>query len=62
MKQFVVVGCGRFGRACAIELSNTGHEVLLIDNNEDTVDEMSRIVTHAVYIEHLTENSFSWCW
>ena len=59
MKQFVVVGCGRFGRACAIELSNTGHEVLLIDNNEDTVDEMSRIVTHAVYIEHLTENSLS---
>ncbi len=59
MKQFVVIGCGRFGRAFAIELSNTGNEVLLIDNNEDTVDEMSRIVTHAVYIEHLTENSLS---
>ncbi|MDY6064714.1 MAG: TrkA family potassium uptake protein [Finegoldia sp.] len=57
MKQFVVIGCGRFGRACSMELSKNGHEVLLIDNNEDTVDEMSKIVTHAVYVENLTETS-----
>lgn len=57
MKQFVVIGCGRFGKALATNLSELDHEVLLIDNNQDTVDEMSRIVTHAVCADVTVEGT-----
>ncbi|MCI7239957.1 potassium channel family protein [Aerococcus suis] len=57
MKQFVVIGCGRFGAACATELTREGYDVLLIDNNEETVDDMSKVVTHAIYIDHLSESN-----
>jgi len=57
MKQFVVIGCGRFGKSLATNLSELDHEVLLIDNNQDTVDEMSRIVTHAVCADVTVEGT-----
>ena len=31
MKQFVVIGCGRFGSSVAKTLYDLGHEVLAID-------------------------------
>src|SRR5690625_199463 len=57
MKQFVVIGCGRVGKSLATNLSELDHEVLLIDNNKDTVDEMSRIVTHAVCADVTVEGT-----
>ena len=48
MKNFVVIGLGRFGSAIASELSALGHEVLAIDTDEERVQQVADRVTHAV--------------
>ncbi|QQK07520.1 potassium channel family protein [Miniphocaeibacter halophilus] len=48
MKQFVVIGCGRFGKSLALKLSELNQEVLVIDQDEDVVNEISPSVTYAV--------------
>ena len=48
MKQFAVIGCGRFGKALAIKLSELEQEVLAIDIDENVINEISSSVTHAV--------------
>lgn len=48
MKQFAVIGCGRFGKALAIKLSELDQEVLVIDKDENIINEISPYVTHAV--------------
>ena len=48
MKQFVVIGMGRFGVSVATELYKMGHEVLAIDHDVDRVDDIADMVTHAV--------------
>lgn len=48
MKQFAVIGCGRFGKALAIKLSELDQEVLAIDIDENVINEISSYVTHAV--------------
>lgn len=48
VKQFVVFGLGRFGKSVATTLAENGCEVLVIDANENTVNEMADIVTYAV--------------
>jgi trk system potassium uptake protein TrkA len=48
MKQFIVIGIGRFGSALAQRLYNLGHEVLAIDSNEEEIQKISDKVTHAV--------------
>ncbi len=48
MKQFIVIGIGRFGKAVAERLYELGHEVLAIDTNEEAIQKISDKVTHAV--------------
>ncbi len=48
MKQYVVIGCGRFGASVAKTLYELGHDVLVIDNNEEIIQHISDSVTHAV--------------
>lgn len=48
MKQFVVIGCGRFGSSVAKTLYDLGHEVLAIDLDEEKVQDISDSVTCAV--------------
>ncbi len=48
MRQFAVIGLGRFGASVATNLFRMGYEVLAIDANEDKVREMADEVTHAV--------------
>ena len=50
MRQFVVIGAGRFGRAMAITLAKKGCQVLLLDENADLVQQMSEYVTQAIQI------------
>lgn len=57
MKQFVVIGCGRFGTSIAKTLNNLGHEVLAIDYEEDLVQEISSYVTHAVQADATDEKA-----
>ncbi|MDD7305647.1 MAG: TrkA family potassium uptake protein [Peptoniphilaceae bacterium] len=53
MKQFLIIGCGRFGSSCAEQLTKLGNEVIAIDKSEDVIDEVSKYVTHAVSIENI---------
>ncbi|OON90371.1 MAG: potassium transporter Trk, partial [Epulopiscium sp. Nele67-Bin001] len=47
-KQFVICGIGRFGRSLAVELAEGGYEVMVVDQSEERIQEISSIVTHAV--------------
>ncbi|MDD4503973.1 MAG: TrkA family potassium uptake protein [Clostridiaceae bacterium] len=48
MKQFIVIGIGRFGSAVAERLCQLGHEVLVIDTDEEAIQKISEKVTHSV--------------
>ncbi|MGE5630645.1 MAG: potassium channel family protein [Caulobacteraceae bacterium] len=56
MKQFVVIGIGRFGKALAERLCELGHEVLAIDKDEEEIQKISDKVTHAVTADAADEN------
>lgn len=46
--QFAIIGLGKFGQALALRLSELGKDVLVIDKNEQAVNDISNLVTHAV--------------
>jgi len=48
MKQFIVLGLGKFGSAVATTLVELGHEVLGVDNDEERVDALKDKITQAV--------------
>ena len=48
MKQFVVIGLGRFGKSVAKTLASLGNEVLAIDVNPEYVKQIEKFVTTAV--------------
>ncbi|MBE6034719.1 MAG: TrkA family potassium uptake protein [Clostridiales bacterium] len=47
-KQYVIFGLGRFGKSVATALAENGCEVLVIDADENSVNEMADVVTYAV--------------
>lgn len=47
-KQFMVIGLGRFGSSLTRTLVANGHEVLAVDKNEQLVQEMAGVATHAL--------------
>lgn len=47
-EQIAVIGLGRFGTALALELVETGHEVLGIDNDEAVVQGLANQVTQTI--------------
>ncbi len=55
----VVIGLGRFGRALATELVESGTEVLGIDADADIVQEMSAVLTHCVRADSTSESALS---
>lgn len=57
MKQYVVIGCGRFGRSVAENLYKLGHDVLAIDGHEETIQNISEKVTHAVQADATDEHA-----
>jgi trk system potassium uptake protein len=50
-QQVLVVGLGRFGSAVARELHALGHEVMAVDADEATVNDVAPEVTHAVQLD-----------
>lgn len=48
MKSYIVVGLGRFGSEVARRLYESGCEVLVMDNSNELVQQISDEVTHAV--------------
>lgn len=55
LNQFVVIGLGRFGSSVSRELVALGYEVLGIDRNEEKVQEMTSVLTHAVVADATEE-------
>ncbi|MEW6727714.1 potassium channel family protein [Desulforudis sp. 1088] len=53
MKQFAVIGLGRFGTGLAVTLARMGYEVLAVDRDEDRVKAVMDEVTHAVQADAL---------
>jgi trk system potassium uptake protein TrkA len=56
-KQFLVIGAGRFGAAVATTLYNLGHEVVVIDRDEDAVETIMNQVTHAAIVDATDEDA-----
>lgn len=57
MKQFLVVGLGRFGSSVARTLSEKGYDVMAIDKDEELIQDLSNIVTHAVQANATDEDA-----
>lgn len=57
MKQFVVVGLGRFGSSLAETLAEKEYDVLAIDIDQERIQNMSNIVTHAVEADATDEEA-----
>ncbi|MGB9839710.1 potassium channel family protein [Thermovenabulum sp.] len=57
MKQFVVIGLGRFGSSVAKTLYKLGYDVLGIDSSEEIVQSMADSITHAVQADATDENT-----
>ncbi|TZE82791.1 potassium channel family protein [Calorimonas adulescens] len=56
MKQFGVIGLGRFGFSVATSLYEMGYDVLAVDIDEQIVQDISDRVTHAVQADATDEN------
>lgn len=54
-KQYVVIGLGRFGTSVAETLYNLGNDVLVIDIDEESVQNISNNVTHAIQADATDE-------
>ncbi|GAB6138267.1 potassium channel family protein [Halanaerobaculum tunisiense] len=57
MKQFIVIGLGRFGSSVATTLADKNYDVLAIDIDEKKVQEISSDVTHAVQADATSEEA-----
>jgi len=56
-KQFVIIGCGRFGSSVAKKLHELGSEVMAVDSSEETIQSIADSVTHAVQADATDENA-----
>ncbi|GGJ82739.1 potassium channel family protein [Deinococcus aquiradiocola] len=56
-KQCLVIGLGRFGTAVATTLYEMGHEVVAVDTNEDNVENVTNLVTHAAVLDATEERA-----
>lgn len=57
LKQFAVLGLGRFGSSLAKTLYELGHDVLAVDRSEDVVQDISDSVTHAIQADATDEST-----
>jgi trk system potassium uptake protein TrkA len=57
MRQFAVIGLGRFGLSVAKTLTEQGCQVLAIDKDEELVQDASEFVTEAVQVDSTDEKS-----
>jgi trk system potassium uptake protein len=55
-KSFLVVGAGRFGKSVARTLYEEGHDVMVVDKDEDLIQQISTEVTDAISADITTES------
>ena len=51
MKQYIVIGCGRFGSSVATTMYLLGHQVMAIDKSEERIQNIVDKVTHAAIVD-----------
>lgn len=56
MRQFAVIGLGKFGASVACTLAKLGYQVLAVDIDEDKVQRVACEVTHAVQADATDED------
>ena len=54
-----IIGLGRFGHALAVELANSGAELLVIDKDEEKVRELREYTENAIIINTLDKNTLA---
>lgn len=59
MKQFIILGLGRFGSAVATTLVEMGHEVLGIDRDEEIINTLKDKITQAVQADITEEKALT---
>jgi len=57
MATFLVIGLGRFGSSLALRLMELGHEVMVVDRDEETVEEIAPLVTQAKIADCMEESA-----
>ncbi len=57
MKQFAVIGLGRFGASVARTLAKMGHEVLAVDDDEEMVNSVAEEVAYVAQANVLDERA-----
>ncbi len=57
MKQFIVVGLGRFGSSLATTLYNAGYDVMGVDSDQEIIQNIVDNITHAVQADATDENT-----
>ena len=50
-KQYIVIGCGRFGSSVAKKMCQLGNEVMVIDKDEDSIENIGEQVTHTAIVD-----------
>lgn len=50
-KQYLVIGCGRFGSSVAKKMCQLGNEVMVIDKDEDSIENIAEQVTHTAIVD-----------
>lgn len=58
-RQFLIIGAGRFGAALAETLADLGHEVVVIDRDEDALGDLTDAVTHAAIVDATNESALA---
>ena len=69
MKSILLIGIGRFGKHIAMDLHRLNHQVMVVDDNEDRINELLPYVTNAQigdstnrdFLESLDVQSFDVC-
>jgi trk system potassium uptake protein len=59
VKQFAVIGAGRFGASVAKTLSEQGCDVILIDNNAERLRALDDLVTQAIELDATDEKALA---
>lgn len=57
MKQYIVIGAGRFGTSVAKTLLSAGQEVMIVDSDEDVVQQVSETMDNVAIVDASDENA-----
>ena len=48
MKQYIVIGCGRFGSSLATTMNLLGHQVMAIDKSEEIIQNLKKLYLYYI--------------